>query len=217
MIDRPMNSIGFRIMSMYFRFRGYFSPPTKILERVGIQTGSAILDFGAGSGSYSIPAAQLVGPTGIVYAVDIHPLAIKEIRKKANTKRIKKIHVILTDCDTKLPDASIDFVLLFYVLHDFKNPDPILRELVRVIKPNGALGVIDHKFDKDKVVSTISHAASILNFNNAGPRNSKSKNEVLLFSKQESYPLTCYVIISIFIYIRSAKLNIDHLLEVNDE
>jgi len=148
---------------MYFRFRGYFSPPTKILERVGIQTGSAILDFGAGSGSYSIPAAQLVGPTGIVYAVDIHPLAIKEIRKKANTKRIKNIHVILTDCDTKLPDASIDFVLLFYVLHDFKNPDPILRELVRVIKPNGALAVIDHKFDKDKVVSTISHAASILN------------------------------------------------------
>jgi ubiquinone/menaquinone biosynthesis C-methylase UbiE len=185
MMDRPMNTIGFRIMSMYFRFRDYFSPPIKILKQVGIQTGSVVLDFGAGSGSYSVSAAQLVGPTGKVYAADIHPLAIKEIRKKANTKRIKNIHVILTDCDTKLLDASIDVVLLFYVLHDFKNPDPILRELVRVIKQNGVLAVIDHKFDTDKVVSTISHATSVLKPNNTGIRNGKSKNELLLFFKQE--------------------------------
>jgi ubiquinone/menaquinone biosynthesis C-methylase UbiE len=186
MMDKPMHNIGFRLMSIYFRFRDYFSSPTKILERIGVQTGSIVLDFGAGSGSYSIPAAQLVGATGEVYAADIHPLAIKEIRKKADTKRIKNIHLILTDCETKLPDASIDFVLLFYVLHDFKNPDLILRELVRVIKPNGLLAVIDHKFDKDKIISTISHATSILNLKNAGLRNSKSKNEVLLFSKQGS-------------------------------
>ncbi|MGH9988592.1 MAG: class I SAM-dependent methyltransferase [Nitrososphaeraceae archaeon] len=114
------------------------------------------------------------------------PCYIKEIRKKVNTNRIKNIHVILTDCDTKLPDASIDVVLLFYVLHDFKNPDPILRELVRVIKPNGVLVVLDHKFDKDKVVSTISHATSMLNINNAGLKNGKSKSEVLLFLKQGS-------------------------------
>jgi hypothetical protein len=31
-----MNNFGFRFMSIYFQFRDYFSPPTKILERVGI-------------------------------------------------------------------------------------------------------------------------------------------------------------------------------------
>jgi ubiquinone/menaquinone biosynthesis C-methylase UbiE len=89
MVDKPMNSIGFRFMSLYFRFRDYLSPPTKIIERIGIQAGVNILDFGAGSGSYSNLVAKIVGSTGRVYATDIHPLAIKEIRKKAETKGIK--------------------------------------------------------------------------------------------------------------------------------
>ncbi len=59
-------------------------------------------------------------------------LAIKEIGKRADMKRIKNIHTIRTYCDTKLPDASIGVVLLFYVLHDFNNPDLIIRELIRV-------------------------------------------------------------------------------------
>jgi len=161
-------------------------PPTKILDRIGIQAGAIVLDFGAGSGSYSIPAAQLIGPTGKVYAADIHPLAIKEIRQKAEIKGIKNIHTILTDYETKLPDSSIDVVLLFYVLHDFKNPDSIIRELDRILKPNGVLAVVDHKFDKDKVVSTISHVTSALKLRDTGEKNGKSKETLLIFSKQES-------------------------------
>ena len=181
-----MSNLGFRFMSFYFRFRDYFSPPIKFLERVGIQAGSIVLDFGAGSGSYSIPAAQLVGPTGVVYAADIHPLAIKEIEKKADAKRIKNIRTILTDCETKLADASIDVVLLFYVLHDFKNPDLIIRELIRVLKPKGTLAVIDHKFDNDEVVSTIGHATSALELRDTGVMNGKNRETFLVFSKQES-------------------------------
>lgn len=91
-----MHNLGFRFMSIYFLFRDYLSPPTKVFEKVGIQAGLTILDFGAGSGSYSIPSAQRVGPAGKVYAADIHNLAIREIRKKANMKRIKNIHTIHT-------------------------------------------------------------------------------------------------------------------------
>ena len=101
-------------------------------------------------------------------------------------KGLKNIHPILTDCNTQLPDASIDVVLLFYVLHDFKNPDAILKELNRVLKPGGLLSIIDHKFDKDKVVSTISHATSILKPRDTELRNGKSKETVLVFLKQES-------------------------------
>jgi ubiquinone/menaquinone biosynthesis C-methylase UbiE len=185
MMDRPMNNPGFRFMSIYFRFRDYFFPPIKILEKVGIPAGSNILDFGAGSGSYSVPAAQLVGPAGKVYAADMHILAIREIRKKADMKGIKNIHTIHTNCETKLPDTSIDVVLLFYVLHDFKNPDSIIRELVRILKPKGILAVIDHKFDRDKVVSTISHATSMLKLRDTELRNGKGKETLLIFSRQE--------------------------------
>jgi ubiquinone/menaquinone biosynthesis C-methylase UbiE len=185
MVDKPMNSIGFRFMSLYFRFRDYLSPPTKIIERIGIQAGANILDFGAGSGSYSIPVAKIVGSTGRVYAADIHPLAIKEIRKKAEIKGIKNLYTIFTDCETKLPGSSIDIVLLFYVLHDFKDPDSIIRELERILKSNGILVIMDHKFYNTKVVSTISHATSALKLRDAGERNVKSKEKLLIFSKRE--------------------------------
>ena len=61
MMDRPMNNLGFRFMSIYFRFRDYFSPPNKILEKIGIPVGSNVLDFGAGTGSYSVPARTACG------------------------------------------------------------------------------------------------------------------------------------------------------------
>jgi ubiquinone/menaquinone biosynthesis C-methylase UbiE len=175
MIDKPMSKFGFRFMALYFRFRDYFFPPTKILEQVGIQSGT---------GSFSVPVAQLVGPTGKVYAVDIHPLAITEIRKKADTKGIKNLYTIHTNCETKLPDESIDVVLLFYVLHDFKKPDLIIKEIGRILKPGGFLAVIDHKFDKDKVVSTISHATGILKVRDTVIRYGKRNGVVLIFSKQ---------------------------------
>jgi ubiquinone/menaquinone biosynthesis C-methylase UbiE len=179
-----MSNLSFRFMALYFQFRDYLHPPTKILERVGIQSGSNVLDFGAGSGSYSIPAAELVGSTGKVYAADIHPLAIQEIRKKADVKGIKNLYTILTNCETKLPDESVHIVLLFYILHDFKDPDPIIRELDRTLRPSGILAVIDHKFDKDKVVFAISHAASLLKLRDTGIKN--GNRILLIFSKQES-------------------------------
>jgi ubiquinone/menaquinone biosynthesis C-methylase UbiE len=134
-MEKPMSKISFKFMSFFFKFRDLFFPPIKTLEKIGIRSGWNVLDYGAGSGSYSIPAAQLVGPTGKVYATDIHTLAISEVQKRALMKGLKNVHPILTDCNTQLPDASIDVVLLFYVLHEFKNPDVILKELNRVLKP----------------------------------------------------------------------------------
>ena len=183
-MEKPMSDISFYFMSFFFKFRDFFSSPIKILEKIGIRSGWNILDYGAGSGSYSIPAAQLVGPTGKVYAADIHTLAISQIQKKALMKGLKNIHPILTDCNTQLPDASIDVVLLFYVLHDFKNPDAILKELNRVLKPGGLLSIIDHKFDKDKVVSVIVNAAVNLKLKDTGIRNGKRKGKMLILSKK---------------------------------
>ena len=178
-----MSKISFKFMSFFFKFRDFFFPPIKILEKIGIRSGWNVLDYGAGSGSYSIPAAQLVGPTGKVYATDIHTLAISEVQKKALMKGLKNVHPILTDCNTQLPDASIDVVLLFYVLHEFKNPDVILKELNRVLKPGGLLSVIDHKFDKDKVVTVIVNAAVNLKLKDTRIGNGKRKGKMLIFSK----------------------------------
>jgi ubiquinone/menaquinone biosynthesis C-methylase UbiE len=79
-----------------------------------------------------------IGHKGKVYAADIHKLAIREIQKKASMRKHNNIQTILTECNTQLLAASIDDVLLFYVLHEFKNPDMIIKELNRVLKTSGA-------------------------------------------------------------------------------
>ncbi len=54
-----------------------------------IKPGTHVLDYGCGPGNYTIVAAELVGPSGKVYAVDIHPLAIREVQNKADIKGLK--------------------------------------------------------------------------------------------------------------------------------
>jgi len=52
-----------------------------ILKKVGIKRGDYILDYGCGSGSYTLPLIELVGNEGKIYALDAHPIAIQMIQK----------------------------------------------------------------------------------------------------------------------------------------
>ena len=157
MKDRPVNRYSFKIMTLILRLRDIFSPPERMLGQINdIKPGAYILDYGCGPGSYSIAVSELVGPTGKVYAVDIHPVAVREVQNKANEKGIPNLETLLTNCNLEIPDSSIDVVLLIYVLHDFKNPSSILSELGRVLKHDGILVVKDQKLENDKVISIVS-------------------------------------------------------------
>lgn len=139
--DKPMPDIGFRGMSFLFRIRDRFMKPGKQLQKLGIREGQTVLDFGCGSGSYAIPAAGMVGEKGIVYALDIHPLAMRAVAKKANKERLTNITTILSDRDTKLPDESVDVVLLYDTIRSIKDKRALLKELHRVMKSNGILSI----------------------------------------------------------------------------
>ena len=180
-----MSNFSFKAMTLILRVRDLFRPPQKVLSEVGmIKPGTHVLDYGCGPGNYTIAAAELVGPSGKVYAVDIHPMAIRKVQNKANKKGLN-VQTILTDYDTQLPDSSVDAVLLFYVLHDFKNPDAIIKELSRVLKPMGVLLVFDHKLENDKVVSILGRAADNLKLRRAGREIAGKKKEItLIFSKE---------------------------------
>lgn len=153
--DEPMSKTHFNFMVKHFEKRDNKYPPPKKIEKTNIKEGSFVLDYGCGPGSYSIAAAKVVGNTGKVYAADIHPLAIKEVEKRAKEKEVKNIKTILTDCDTKLEDNTIDVVLLLDIYHDLSDPESILKELHRVLKKEGWLSVDDHHFKDDEIISKI--------------------------------------------------------------
>ncbi len=127
--------------------------PEEEINKVDIKQGQAILDYGCGIGSYTIPIAKLIGERGKVYALDRQPLALKKVKEKAEKERLQNIHTILSDKDTGLPDESIDIILLYGVLPEIEDKDSVLRELYRVLKPSGYLSTrYCFRMKKDRIL-----------------------------------------------------------------
>lgn len=142
-------------MVKHFKKRDQKYPPHQKIEKTKIKEGNIVLDYGCGPGSYAIAAAKVVGDRGKVYAADIHPLALEEVKKRAAENKLKNIETILTDCETQLEDNSVDVALLLDIYHDLSNPEYILKELHRVLKRNGWLSVDDHHFKDDEIKEKI--------------------------------------------------------------
>ena len=150
-----MSYFGFRAMAFTFKIRDFFNPRLNIVKEVGIKEGFHVLDYGCGSGSYIPAVAELVGKSGKVYALDIHPLAVEMVKKLAERKQLANVETILSDRKTGLPDESIDVVLLYDVFHDLKDPDGVLEELHRVLKPDDILSLSDHHMKEDEIISNL--------------------------------------------------------------
>jgi ubiquinone/menaquinone biosynthesis C-methylase UbiE len=154
-MDKPESNFNFKIMSFSYKFRDFFLLPKDILKEVGIKPGFHILDYGCGPGSYIAPAAELVGKSGKIYALDIHPLAIQMVQNIAMKKKLTNVKTICSDCKTGLPDNSIDVVLLYDIFHDLREPTKILEELHRALKSKGILSFSDHHLKEDEIVPQI--------------------------------------------------------------
>jgi len=181
-MDKPEPDSHFKLMAFTYRLRDLFMPRRKILEEAGIRPGFHILDYGCGPGSYVGAAAELVGGSGKVHALDLHPLAVEMVRDIASRRQLTNIETILSDCRTGLPDNSLDMVLLYDVFHDLEEPDRVLEELHRVLKPDGVLSFSDHHLKENEIVTGLTGSGlfrlsgrgkktySFMRIGNEGPR-----------------------------------------------
>ena len=156
-MGKPKSNLNFKLMSIEYKFRDFLLPRKKVLEEVGIKPGFHVLDYGCGPGSYIIPLAELVGKSGKIYALDIHPLAIKMVQNIASQKQLTNVETIHSDCKTGLPDNSLDVVLLYDTFHDLSDPNGVLEELHRVLKPDGILSFSDHHMKQDEITSKVTN------------------------------------------------------------
>ena len=167
--NKAMSSIGFRLMKFMFKVRDLLGPRLDVLKEAEIEYGFSVLDFGCGPGGYIMPLVDLVGPSGKIYALDMHPLAIREVKRIAANKEIENIYTIESDGGTGLPDNCVDTVLLFDVFHDLARPDDVLRELHRILKPSGTLSFSDHHMKEEQVLARVT-AASLFRFVRKGKK-----------------------------------------------
>ncbi len=177
MSNKPMSNLNFRLMSFCFKFRDFFLPPKKVLKEAGIEPGFHIIDFGCGPGSYSIAAAESVGKSGKVYALDVHPLAIQSVKNNASRKGMENIETICSDCATGLKDAVIDVALLYDTFHGLGDPDGVLEELNRILKSNSILSFRDHHMKEDEIQSKMTNGGLFSLLRKGGRTYSFSKKD----------------------------------------
>jgi ubiquinone/menaquinone biosynthesis C-methylase UbiE len=132
--------------------RNLFMPPARMLEEVRIEEGYNVLDYGCGPGTFAVQVAKRVGQKGIVYALDIHPLAISMVKEKAQKEELQNIKTILSSCSTSLPDDNLDLIIFFDVFHDLANHKEVLKELHRVLKPDGNMCFSDHHMKEEDII-----------------------------------------------------------------
>ena len=147
-----------------------FLPRENVLLEVGIKPGFSILDYGCGPGSYTIIAAKLAGERGKVYALDIHPLAIQQVKNMSEKKKLANVETILSDYATGLPDQSVDVVLLYDTLHGLSEQDAVLAELHRVLKPDGILSFNDHHMKEESEIISRITGKSLFKLSEKGKR-----------------------------------------------
>ena len=127
--QRPMPEAMFKMMSLTAEAFYRFIDLGKQLRKSRVCEGQTVLDFGCGSGHFSIAAARIVGEKGMVYALDIHPLAIRTVERKVAKNNISNVTTILSNRKTGLPEESVDVVLLYRTFYLVKDKQGLLDEL----------------------------------------------------------------------------------------
>jgi len=115
-----------------------------IAARVGIGPGSAVADIGAGKGVDTWVFADIVGPSGMVYAEEITEGNLKTLRAEVEKRKLAQVRPVLgSDDSPNLPRDSVDMAYMRYVYHHVSKPREMLREIWRSLKPGGHFVVVD--------------------------------------------------------------------------
>ena len=134
-------------------YRRRIQPPSQLIERSGIKRGMHVLDLGCGPGAFTPFVARAVGERGRVYALDIQPRMLEQLRNKlskAENKDIKNIKLIEGNAyELPFDDSSLDLVYMVTVLQEIPDRNRALHEVKRVLKPGGFLAVTELFPDPD--------------------------------------------------------------------
>jgi ubiquinone/menaquinone biosynthesis C-methylase UbiE len=123
-----------------------------MLAALGIKSGQTVCDMGCGNGFYSLALAKLVGKNGKVLAVDIQREMLQMLKERAADEKLTNIELILgTVADPKLPENSVDLMLMVDVYHEFSHPEEMLAAIRKSLKPDGRVALVEFRAEDPNV------------------------------------------------------------------
>jgi ubiquinone/menaquinone biosynthesis C-methylase UbiE len=124
--------------------RAAWQHPDEVIRALGVAAGDHVVDLGAGDGYFLPYLAEAVGPTGRVYAVDVDANVILDLTRTVDDEDLENVEIVLGDShDPRLPDHSIDLVLLVNSYHHIEQRPAYFEQLQADLEPDGRVAVID--------------------------------------------------------------------------
>lgn len=106
-----------------------------------IHPGYKVLEIGPGMGFFSLPMAKMVGETGKIYCVDIQQKMLEKLANRAAKDGLSRfVETIKSDRESlniENINTTIDFVLLFAVVHEVPDKEQLFKEVAQVLKKGG--------------------------------------------------------------------------------
>ncbi len=109
-----------------------------------INSDGVVLDVGSGSGYFSLAIAKKLNVKKVI-CFDLSEEMLLRLKYKAKKEGVEnKIQIMNGEASSlKLADGSVDLVVSNFVLHEVSNPESVLLEMIRVLKPNGWIIITD--------------------------------------------------------------------------
>ncbi len=115
-----------------------------VIAKLRLKPGDVVADIGSGSGSFSIPMAKAIAPSGTLYAVDIDRKMLDYVANRARKNGVTNLRTVLGEPDDpKLPVKNIDVAFFHRSLHMIEHREAYLDNVAKYLKPDGRIVIID--------------------------------------------------------------------------
>jgi len=132
--------------------RGEEENPDKLIALLALKPGEVVADIGAGTGYISWRMAKEVAPGGKVFAVDIQQEMLDLLEVKMKQRGVTNVVMALgTETDPKLPPGSVDLAIMVDVYHEFSEPQKMMENIVKALKPGGRVAFVEYRAEDPNV------------------------------------------------------------------